>query len=124
MILLHRCHKPTLKLQIIYQLPLLGSHASANDWISVGDEQLDRIWDEFIFVHMEMKPDAIIEDLVKPSGSTKSVLHIRWHFPTESTGFPFFGSTAYATNGCLRMEFRKLRLRSGYEIFIHVGGIL
>jgi hypothetical protein len=49
------------------------------------DEQLDRIWDEFIFVHMEMKPDAIIEDIVKPSGSTKSVLRR----PTDLKTAPF-----------------------------------
>jgi hypothetical protein len=64
---------------------------------------------------METKPDAIIAYFAKPLGSTKSVLHFRCHFPTESTGFPFFGSTAYATNGYLRMEFRKVGLRSGYE---------
>jgi hypothetical protein len=91
----------------------LERQATSYEWTSGIDRTIDAIWLEMIATHLARDPMPLtnLSHWVKPSGTTMATLHIRWHYPSFTAAFPFFGCMADLTNPCLShatLSFRSL----------------
>ncbi|KAH7397723.1 hypothetical protein BKA64DRAFT_723414 [Cadophora sp. MPI-SDFR-AT-0126] len=100
------------------QISVLEASLSGSEWMHGYDKTLDALWLELVTKIAISEPAFNVSHLVKPSGVTSSVLHLRWHYPSFTTAYPFFGCTADFTNPCLRHAMEKLGLCTGHEIFM------
>ena len=115
-------------LQSWTSLSALDQSVTAYDWPCSGGDELDKKFGTFVdgvkslpeerTVEEGMEPTRLISELVKPSGTLRSCLHLRWHFPTFNTSFSLLGITADISNPCLEMAFKKLGLESGHEVLM------
>lgn len=80
-----------------------------DDWPRYGDETIDNLWYKFALRHREMN-EGLFSALIKPSGRSMALLHVKWHCPTSQTSRPYLGVTADPTNACARFAFTKLGL--------------